>query len=31
MQHARGEALTPAEQAINDKGNWPRLWEAGYF
>jgi O-antigen ligase len=31
MQHARGEALTPAEQAINDKGHWPRLWEAGYF
>jgi O-antigen ligase len=31
IQHARGEPLTPAEQAINHKGNWPRLWEAGYF
>ncbi|MGJ7916374.1 O-antigen ligase family protein [Massilia sp. LXY-6] len=31
MQHARGEPLTPAEQAINDKVNWPRMWEAGYF
>jgi O-antigen ligase len=31
MQHVRGEALTPVERAINDKGNWPRLWEAGYF
>jgi O-antigen ligase len=31
MRHARGDAPTPAEQAINHKGNWPRLWEAGYF
>jgi O-antigen ligase len=31
MRHARGEAPTPAEKAINNKGNWPRLWEAGYF
>ncbi|CAH0241300.1 hypothetical protein SRABI118_02722 [Massilia sp. Bi118] len=31
VRHARGEAPTPAEKAINHKGNWPRLWEAGYF
>lgn len=31
LSHAKGEALTPAEQAINYMGNWPRLWEAGYF
>jgi putative inorganic carbon (HCO3(-)) transporter len=31
MRHARGEAPTPAEQAINAKAHWPRLWETGYF
>jgi putative inorganic carbon (HCO3(-)) transporter len=31
MRHANGAALLPAEQAMNYKGNWPRLWEAGYF
>lgn len=30
-RHARGDTPTPAEKAINNKGNWPRLWEAGYF
>jgi len=31
LRHAKGEEATPAEKAINNKGNWPRLWEAGYF
>lgn len=31
VRHARGEPLTAAEQAINDRSYWPRLWEAGYF
>jgi O-antigen ligase len=31
MRHARGEAPTSAEKAINNKDYWPRLWEAGYF
>jgi O-antigen ligase len=31
VRHARGDGPTPAEQAINDKANWPRLWETGYF
>ncbi|MGB9109931.1 MAG: O-antigen ligase family protein, partial [Telluria sp.] len=31
VHHARGDMPTAVEQAINYKGNWPRLWEAGYF
>jgi putative inorganic carbon (HCO3(-)) transporter len=31
VRHARGEPLTPAEQAANAGTHWPRLWEAGYF
>lgn len=31
MQHVRGEALTPAELAVNPNTQWPRLWRAGYF
>jgi O-antigen ligase len=31
VRHAQGEAPTPVEKANNQDGNWPRLWEAGYF
>jgi O-antigen ligase len=27
----RGEALTPAQRALNTGDPWPRLWQAGYF
>jgi len=26
-----GEALTPAQRALNPGDPWPRLWQAGYF
>jgi hypothetical protein len=29
--HAQGDALSPAELAVNPATHWPRLWEAGYF
>ena len=31
VQHARGDKITPAEQARNPGAHWPRMWEAGYF
>jgi O-antigen ligase len=31
LRHAKGGEATPAEKLINNKDNWPRLWEAGYF
>lgn len=30
-RHARGEPLSPAEQAINPGTQWPRMWGAGFF
>jgi hypothetical protein len=27
----RNEELTPAEQALNNGDQWPRLWKAGHF
>jgi hypothetical protein len=31
VSHAAHEPLTPAEQAVNSRVYWPRIWEAGYF
>lgn len=31
VRHARGDALTPAERAVNPAAHWSRMWEAGYF
>ena len=31
LARLRNEALTPAQQALNNGDQWPRLWKAGHF